>query len=266
MITWLVLKLQEDLKSVIDWMDSNNMKLNLEKTQLIVLSNAYNVAKIGQISLEMNGVVIESSDTLKSLGLTIDSQMKWNAHINQLSRSYHLKAKSIYPLRKIVSHENFLIIFNACVNSLLNYMSIVWGSSCKKTLKPLEKCIRYNARVLLNRKKYDPIRHELYHTLKWYLPTDQYKYTVLCFIYQTLILDNIPYFNGVLKYRHEIHSHKTRNINELHLNYIPRNSYGCRSVFLKGCNFWNDLPVSITSSKTLPCFKSNLKKHIILNL
>jgi len=68
--------LVEDLMSTLDWMTKNGMTLNVHKTQLIVLGNAYNVSQIGQISLEVNDSIIVSRDSLKSLGLTIDSKLK----------------------------------------------------------------------------------------------------------------------------------------------------------------------------------------------
>jgi hypothetical protein len=49
----LILKLQHDLSSIIKWMDENGMKLNTDKTQIIVLGSAANVAKIGQITVEV---------------------------------------------------------------------------------------------------------------------------------------------------------------------------------------------------------------------
>jgi hypothetical protein len=49
----LILKLQHDLSSIIKGMDENGMKLNTDKTQIIVLGSAANVAKIGQITVEV---------------------------------------------------------------------------------------------------------------------------------------------------------------------------------------------------------------------
>jgi hypothetical protein len=80
-------------------MKRNGMKLNVKKTQLILLENAHNISKIGQVKLELDGTTIFSQDTLKSLGLTIDSKLTWYDHLNKISRSFHLAARSLYPLR-----------------------------------------------------------------------------------------------------------------------------------------------------------------------
>jgi hypothetical protein len=72
-IKFLLENVRIDLVSVINWMSSNGMTLNMSKTQIIVIGNAANVARIGQVSIEINGTTINSSDCIKSLGLQIDS-------------------------------------------------------------------------------------------------------------------------------------------------------------------------------------------------
>jgi hypothetical protein len=54
-INSLILKLQHDLSSIIKWMDENGTKLKTDKTQIIALGSAANVAKIGQTTVEIGG-------------------------------------------------------------------------------------------------------------------------------------------------------------------------------------------------------------------
>jgi len=39
---------------------------------MVVIGNAYGIAQLGQISLEIDNTTWKSAETLKSLGLTID--------------------------------------------------------------------------------------------------------------------------------------------------------------------------------------------------
>jgi hypothetical protein len=113
------------------------MTLNVSKTQLIVVGSASNVARIGQVSLDINGTVILSSDCIKSLGLQIDSKLFWSHRINSLSRRFHFMAKSLYPLKPVLSLVSFTRVIEACLISLTNYMVIV---ACTVYY---EKCISY---------------------------------------------------------------------------------------------------------------------------
>jgi len=145
----LLAKLKEDLDRVIAWLKLHGMKLNAAKTQLIMLGSAKNLGRLGRVSIEVDGVTIESSETLNSLGLVFDSKLTWVNQINKMSRSFHPVARSLYPLRNLMSSEHFRLVFNACANSLLQYMSIIWGTASKKDLRILERSLRSSARVLL---------------------------------------------------------------------------------------------------------------------
>lgn len=99
------------------------MKINTSKTQLIVLCNSYNVSQIGQISLEFDGSTIVSQDCIKTLDLKLDSKLSWYDHINGLSKKYHFVAKSLYPLKPVLSLQNYLKIATVC--KTINKMDIL---------------------------------------------------------------------------------------------------------------------------------------------
>jgi hypothetical protein len=75
-------------------MSNNGMWLNISKTQLIVVGNASDVARVGQVSTELDGLTIISTGSIRSLGLVIDSRLSWTQHLNKISRTHHLMANS----------------------------------------------------------------------------------------------------------------------------------------------------------------------------
>jgi hypothetical protein len=259
----LLLKLKTDLEEVIKWMNENGLSLNLNKTQFIIIGNAHNIKTIGQVSFEVDGTTIINTDTIKTLGLTLDSKLKWYDHINKLSRSYHLAAKSLLPLKPLLSQFNFKRLFNACVQSLCNYMSIIYGNANLKTLKILEKAQRFGARLLLNKSKFDPVKYNIYNDLKWFLPHDNYQYKCLIFMYSVVVLDNLPYFGSVFLSNREIHTHQTRSNNNLHRSFLPRNDYGRRSLAHNAVIHWNDLSVDVRQSASVDIYKHKVKNIII---
>jgi hypothetical protein len=210
-------------------MDIFSLIVSLSKTQLIVIGNASNVARVGQVSLEVNGTVILSSDCIKSLGLQIDSKLSWSQHINSLSRRYHFMAKSLYPLKPLLSSINFFRIIEACLISLSNYMIVVWGNSGKENIRIVERCLRSSARILMSKRKHDRVLKDLYGNLGWLMPSDSHKYFSLCLIYKILKLECIPYFRGVLSPNLGLASHDTRAYNNLYISNIRRNKFGMRS-------------------------------------
>lgn len=263
-LSQMIEKVKTDITSVLTWMDTNGMKLNIGKTQLIVLGNSHNVSKIGQISMDMNGVTILSQDSIKSLGITIDSKLSWYKHINELSRNYHFVAKSLYPLKPVLSQQNYLKVINACLISLVNYMVLIWGSASNQNLKIIEKCMRKNARNILNESRSVPIKNNIHSKLNWLLPNENYVYRSACFVFQ-LTHNSLPYFDQFFTKGCDIHEHNTRK-KDLFQLHTPKSKYGERCLHFRAVNAWNKLPQSITQSDSPFTFKRKLKAYIISNI
>jgi hypothetical protein len=263
----LIKKLEEDLRQIMLWMDKNGMKLNVTKTQLLVLGNSYNVSQMGQVEIDLDGTIIKSQDTLKSLGLTIDSKLTWYEHINKLSRSYHLAARSLYPLRYLLNNQQFLNIFNACVISKVKYMSILWGAANNSGRKVVERYMRKSARIILNKNWQDPIRSDMYKILKWLMPHDLYLFNLLCFVYENMHgINACSYFSDVFKVNHEIHNHDTRSTTKIYVPNSKPNIYGKRCISYAGAMKWNELPLEISCAPSLKTFKTLLKRHLLSSI
>ena len=72
------------------------------------------------------------------LGIQVDSELKWESHIDYISKSI---AKNIYLLSRLTSFtspEACLAFFNAHVMSKVNYVSNVWDNCAQVHLKKLE--------------------------------------------------------------------------------------------------------------------------------
>jgi retron-type reverse transcriptase len=262
----LIRKLESDLKNVVKWMDENGMKLNVGKTQFIVLGNAYNLAKIGQVQINIDGTTITSQDTLKSLGLTVDSRLTWIEHINKLSRNLHLSARSLYPQRHLLTENQFIQVFNAVVFSKCNYMSLLWGAANKTNCNIIESRIRQAARVILRKRWCDPIKSEIHSCLKWLLPNELHTFHLMCFTYKTIHSQSIcSYFGEVFKFVGDVHSHGTRNTKQLFVPNVRFNEYGKRSISYSASMKWNELPNEIKNAPSLNDFKIKLKSHILSN-
>jgi hypothetical protein len=222
------------------------MKLIADKIQIIVLGSTANVAKIGQITVEAGGVIFNSRDTIKSLGLTIDSKLTWIDHINKLSRSYHLTARSLCPLKSVLSKPNFIKVIDACLMSKLSFMSSIWGTANKNTLNILERGMRRTARSIYGLKWWELVRDHITGDLKCMWPKSQYIYNLLCIVFTITSSENhVPFLSHRLVRNNEVHEHHTRRSSSLRVNFTPKCKLSERSLEFFACIKWNELPPSV---------------------
>ena len=105
---------QTCLSKAEEWFQANKLKLNSDKTQMIVISSNNKVPK---------------DDFVKVLGVYIDDRLNWCYHVFYLSKKL---ASIIFLLRKlclILNIDTLLTVYFGLFHSLINYGVILWGNS-----------------------------------------------------------------------------------------------------------------------------------------
>ena len=90
------------------------------------------------ISLNVNGSPIEYVDCAKCLGVTFDTKLTWNKHINNKIKQAKLY---LHQMKTSISRtwgptpEKMLWIWNTVVRPAITYASYIWGTNLTKTQK-----------------------------------------------------------------------------------------------------------------------------------
>jgi len=126
-----------------NWLTSIGMICNLAKTELVKIGP-------GELSVNINGLILNSAQQMKSLGMIIDCNLTWSSHVEaQISkcRSY------LYALRYLRKHLNLkdtIKIFQSHIVSILTYGSPVWSHRINyKTREKLKSFYYHTLRVLV---------------------------------------------------------------------------------------------------------------------
>ena len=84
-----------------------------------------------QRELSIDNVPLEKVTSVKSLGIFIDENLRWQAHIDKLSQTF--PSGAIKRIRDFVPTPTLHCIYNALIQSQFDYCNIVW-CNCGKTL------------------------------------------------------------------------------------------------------------------------------------
>jgi hypothetical protein len=135
-------KINQTLVDVIDWLDSNNLHININKTKLVQFQT-YRSKHI-DLQVKYNGSKIEEVNSASFLGIYIDNLSNWKSHIDVLRAKLDRFVYAIYRIRNVVSEAAALSAYHGYVSSLLRYGLILWGNSVDAHIifKTQKKCIR----------------------------------------------------------------------------------------------------------------------------
>ena len=79
--------LNEDLLNINGWLTANKLTLNMTKTEFMLIGSRQKLNNLPSLpSLNINNVPIKHYQCSKSLGVLIDENLKWENHVDALSK------------------------------------------------------------------------------------------------------------------------------------------------------------------------------------
>lgn len=134
-------EINNTFRKIILWLNDNNLILNFEKTKIMHFRQRLPQPKI---IISYSDKVIESVDTIKFLGVTIDSTLCWKSHTEELCLKLN---KFVFALRKLAhisSIETALSAYHGYISSILRYGIVFWGNSTNREMvfKSQKRCVR----------------------------------------------------------------------------------------------------------------------------
>ena len=103
-------------------------------------------AEVEDSILTLNNTVIKRVSEAKFLGVIIDEQLKWDAHIQSLNSKLKCEIGKLCRVRKVIPQDRFKELYHTLFESHLGFGISVWGGVSESKLEPLfvtqKKCIR----------------------------------------------------------------------------------------------------------------------------
>ena len=130
------------IKETVEWLDNNNLKINLNKTVIIHFSQR--ALTLPNLDITYNNIKIDTVNATKFLGVTIDRNLNWKAHVDTLAKRINSSAYALYTLSRKVNIDALLTAYYGLTESVLRYGVIFWGNSTDKenAFKAQKRCLR----------------------------------------------------------------------------------------------------------------------------
>ena len=101
------------------WMLHNNLKLNSDKTKLLILHAKHRPAPPLD-SMNIGDLVISSSKSYMNIGVTLDNHMNFGEHIKNICRVAFYHIRNIAKIRKFLSYDTAKTLMHAFVTSRID--------------------------------------------------------------------------------------------------------------------------------------------------
>lgn len=254
--------MNSSLERVYRYCCANLLKVNVNKTKWMLLGEHKN-NKNENIHIRLNDREIEKVNKFVYLGVTIDSQLKFKEHANQVIKTVAYKVNYLRRCSPYLSQWSKLMIYNSIILPHLNYCSTILFFLNQNEMTRLQKMQNRAMRIILQCSRLTPIAQML-QTLQWLPVKKLLEYQTLIFIFKVKIGHSPVYLQNKLTFVTEIHEYNTRNKNNIKIDKYKKNST-YNSLFYKGVDNFNDLPQEIKDTGSIYSFKRRLKDFLLEN-
>ena len=145
------LKLKVKMEQIEQYMNSNGLKLNVEKTQLLIM-NPGRKRNNDDLSLLFNGHLVEPEKNVRFLGVIISNNLRWNDYILNSEKSVlnfcYKKLRALKLMSKFCNEEQRKLLANGMIISKLTFCLSVWGNASMFLKRKVQAMLNQTYRVV----------------------------------------------------------------------------------------------------------------------
>ena len=149
-ISELLHSMQSCISDVKAWATANMLKLNDNKTELMLVTSKrtkhlHNLP----ISIIMGNAQIPFKQSVKNLGFTLDCHLTMNAHVTKISRTCYFELRRLASIRRFLTSTATATHVSAFALSIIDYCNSLLFGSTHDVTSHLQRIQNYAARVIL---------------------------------------------------------------------------------------------------------------------
>ena len=255
-------RLENCLSDISAWMSINMLKLNQDKTELIVFAPKQQVKQLSNFQLTFDGTVLTDVSCVKNLGFFFDKTLSMEHQASAITKSCFHQIRNIGRIRSLITDEACKTLVCSLVTSRLDYgNALLYGTnSCVMT--KLQRVQNTAARLITRKRKYESITPVLI-SMHWLPVHYRCQYKLLLYVFKA-IHGNAPiYLQELVEHYKPGRALRSENNMLLRLpNNVRTKRYGERRFDKAAPTLWNNLPSSLRNEQSLDVFKRDLKTHL----
>ena len=245
------------LNAVHVWMNEYFLRLNPDKTKILVVAPPAILKEIMIGGVLLNQSCIRFVDSAKNLGVVIDSVLSFEPHVNKLVKSCFLKVRQLYSVSHLLTQDQLKSLVCCKIFSSLDYCNSLFYGLNEATLRKLQHVQNSAARLVIRRGA--PVSlNTFFLDAHWLRIRERVIYKIILMVHNSLLFRSPASVRKLVPYAD---SERTMKLKETRVN----NRFGVRAFSHAAPKIWNLLPPDLRSESKTDTFKKLLKSYLMTN-
>lgn len=241
------------------WLKQNSLTLNVNKTKYLTFSITARGQPAEDYALKLHDCqgkdltqschcpTITHSKNIKYLGIEIDENLRWDSHINSITKKLTKLMYYFRNIRNILSKNDLYKVYYALCQSRIEYGIIGWGTASNIHIKKLAKTQKAIIKIILKVPIKTPSK-EIFKNFNVFSIIKLYSKNALL------------KFKEKYEYLADQHTYTTRSKSSKLLNIPQLNtSFGQKNHNFHATKLYNALPFEIKNTMEIQMFKKDVK-------
>ena len=263
--------MQRNLDKVVKWSTKNNMKLNSNKFELLsykVKTNKENLKLLESLPFFNEYTSYRASETVdilpsqnvRDLGIIVDENLIWKAHLQQMSKTCRKLYAWVFSVFYARDKCTMLTLFNCLIRTKLEFSCEIWNPHQIQDINVIERIQRLFTNKINGMRSLN--YWERLKSLNIMSLQRRRERTIILHLWK--VLHNVyPNSIGI-----EFKEHRRSSAIRATLKPLPKIRGKVMTAFeesfvIKSAKLWNVLPPNLTHIQSLNLFKHNLDKFLI---
>ena len=268
-ISELLHSIQSFISDVKAWATENMLKLNYNKTELMLITSKrtkhlHNLPT----STTTGNAQTPFKQSVMNLGLTLDCHLTMNAHVTNIARTCYSEQHRMASIRRFLTNTATATLVSAFVLSRIDCCNSLLFGSTHDVTSHLQWIQNYAARIILHLPKSSSITIHL-KSLHWLPVKVRSTYKIACLCYHCHSTTAPSYVADMLHKKPSHSSNTCSSSYTMPLLNRPAHSkatLGDRSFSFVSSSVWNTIPNDVRCAPSLSLFKSRLKTYLFCSV
>ena len=256
-------KLQNCLDHIHHWMNDNFLKLNPDKTEVMVISNRNDRSTSPtEIATSKSQPPTATTSSARNLGVYLDPHLNLGEHVSKVVRTCKLSLMNLWKIGRMLPFNLKIKLVNGLIHSRLDYCNSLFASLSSKDTQRLQKIQHAAARFIFGQRSFKGTT-KLCKTLH-FLPVEERITYKLCLLTYKALNGSAPEYILELLPKRKTTGKCLRRDGDDTLLQKSYSHYKCNegAFSIAAPAAWNELPRTLRESPSITSFKSGLKTHL----
>jgi len=253
--------INQDVSAISLWAKKHGLKLNVAKTQTIIIGHYRLMSTIDLNSVPpiiLDGTPLRYCEKIKNLGLMMNCTLNWSDHVVGTCNKVFSGIHSLKRFDNCFPFDVRVMLVKSLVFPHFDYCDIVINDMTVKLSEKLQRAQNYCLRYIFNIRRDEHIT-PFFRQLSLLKLAEKRKLKILSFLYNLLQTKTPSYLSSKFTFNSSISARDTRRGSTLLSIPLHRTTIFNKSFTVTASRLWNSLPSGIQNLDSSARFGAAIK-------